>query len=152
MTWTVDGELADPTSVKLSDPDGNFGVKRTDTDETVVADATAMTKESTGVYTHTFDDPADGLTYNYYVEVVHAGATYHFERNQAAAGSTPESIALGIESALTQNPGVKSVQVDGQKIDYDRAGALKEHSYWERKAAIAAGTRPRAAGINLSGF
>jgi hypothetical protein len=66
--------------VVLSDPTGTFGVKRTDTNAVVVADSTALTNVSTGVYRYTFTDPAPGLTYNYYVEWVYGGETYRVER------------------------------------------------------------------------
>lgn len=77
--WSADGVPVNPTSVKLSDPTGAYGVRRTDTLAVVVADDTNMTNVTTGVYTHTFSDPVDGLTYEYYVEVVYAGETYHYQ-------------------------------------------------------------------------
>lgn len=72
----------DPTYVKLSDPTGAFGVRRTDTGEIVVADAVSMTKSSTGQYTYTFTEPEASLTYEYWVEWVYDGETYrdqHFK-------------------------------------------------------------------------
>ena len=74
----VDGVLVDPTSVLLSDPAGDYGVKRNDTDVVVVADGTAMTKVSTGVYEYSFES-TDGVAYTAYVEIVYSGNTYHFE-------------------------------------------------------------------------
>jgi hypothetical protein len=82
--FTVKDVLTDPTSVKLSDPDGNYGVKRDDTDAVVVADGTAMTKQSTGIYQYSFTEPADDLEYTAFVEVVHNGATYHQQVDLAA--------------------------------------------------------------------
>ena len=76
-TFRLDDTLTDMTTVKLSDSTGTYGVKRNDTDAVVVADGTAMTKSSTGVYTYTFTDPADDLTYTYVLEVVYGGETYH---------------------------------------------------------------------------
>src|SRR5687768_11429127 len=78
--FKVDGVLTNATSVVLSDPTGAFGVKRDDTDAVVVADGTAMTNASTGVYRHSFTAPAPGLTYTWYAEVLYGGATYRFER------------------------------------------------------------------------
>ena len=75
----VDDVLTDPTSIILSDPTGTYGVKRTDNDAVVVADGTAMTKLSTGVYTYSFDDPAYDLTYSYWTEIVYSGETYRHE-------------------------------------------------------------------------
>lgn len=77
--FTIDGVLTDVTSVVLSDPTATYGVKRNDTSAVVVADGTAMTKVSTGVYRHTFAEPAVGLTYTYWVEWVYGGETYRDE-------------------------------------------------------------------------
>jgi len=82
-SWKVDGVLTDPTTVKLSDPTGTYGVKRDDTDAVVVADGTAMTKVSTGVYEYSFTDIV-GIEYTAYVEIVYDGATHHFEHDIAA--------------------------------------------------------------------
>jgi hypothetical protein len=75
----IDDELADVTSVVLSDPTGTYGVKRNDTDAVVVADGTAMTKVSTGVYRYTFAEPEIGLTYTAQIEWVYGGETYYIE-------------------------------------------------------------------------
>lgn len=72
---TLSGVLTTFDSVKLSDATGTYGVKRLDTDAVVVADDTAMTEVSTGVYTYTFTDPAAGLTYEYVIEAVYNGIT-----------------------------------------------------------------------------
>lgn len=86
-TIRVGGVLTDVTTCKLSDPTGTYGVKRNDTDAVVVADGTDMTKISTGQYSHTFAEPATGLAYTAYVEVVYGGATYHDEVTLAATSS-----------------------------------------------------------------
>lgn len=80
-SFKPNGVLTDPTgnSMKLSDPTGTFGVKRTDTDAVVVADDVSMTRLSTGIYTYTFDEPADSLTYEYWTEFVYAGETHRLE-------------------------------------------------------------------------
>lgn len=77
--FKVDGVLTDATTVKLSDPTGTFGVKRKDTGATVVADGTSLTRTSLGVYEHTFTDPASGLTYEFWLEIVYGGKTRHIE-------------------------------------------------------------------------
>lgn len=64
------GVLADPFSVKLSDPNGLFGVRRTDTGAVVVSDGTALVRQSTGIWAYQVTEPAPGLTYEYWVEVV----------------------------------------------------------------------------------
>jgi len=58
----------DPTTVLLSDPGGTYGVKRNDTDETLVPDGTAMTRLAEGIYEYAWTDPAVDLTYTVYVE------------------------------------------------------------------------------------
>lgn len=77
-TWRVDGVLTNVTTAKLSDPTGTYGVKRNDTSAVIVADGTAMTNTSTGVYEYSFTD-TDGISYTAYVEIVYGGATYRFE-------------------------------------------------------------------------
>lgn len=76
--FEVAGVLTDVTTAKLSDPTGTYGIKRNDTDAVVVADATAMTKDSTGIYSYSFT-PVAGVTYTAYVEFVYDGSTYHIE-------------------------------------------------------------------------
>lgn len=92
-TIKVNGTLTDATTVKLSDPTGTYGVKRNDTDAVVVADGTAMTHVGTGQYSYTFDEPAAGLAYTAYVEVVYAGATYH---DEVTLGATTDG-SLGMD-------------------------------------------------------
>lgn len=48
-----------------------------------VADGTAMTSSTAGVYQYSFDDTAN-IAYTSYVEFVYGGATYHFEVDLAA--------------------------------------------------------------------
>lgn len=86
-TWNVGGVPTDPTSVKLSDAAGAYGVKRDDTDAVVVADGTDMTRVSAGVYEYTFTEPDSGLDYTAWVEVVYAGNTYRFEHDIPAVPS-----------------------------------------------------------------
>ncbi len=83
--------LTNVTSAVLADPasPSTYGVKRDDTDDTVIAANVSMGGPvSTGVYSYTFDDPA-GYTgpYTAWIKVVYSGATYHFERNIPATAS-----------------------------------------------------------------
>lgn len=87
-TWRVDGVLTDVTSAVLSDPAGAYGVKRDDTSAAVVADGTAMTHVSAGVYEYTFTEPAAGLAYTAYVEIVYDGQTYWLEHDLPAETTT----------------------------------------------------------------
>jgi hypothetical protein len=86
----VGGVPTDPTSVKLSDATGAYGVKRDDTGAMVVADGTDMIKITVGVYAYTFDepDPYIDLTYTAQIEVIYNGATYRFEVDLVGA-TTP---------------------------------------------------------------
>lgn len=97
-TWRVDGVLTNVTTAKLSDPTGTYGVKRNDTDAVIVADATAMTKASTGVYEYSFTD-AEGIAYTAYVEIVYGGATYRFEVDLPAR-STSGAMVCSYSSLL----------------------------------------------------
>ena len=88
IVWKVEDTATDATSAVLSDTTGTYGVKRNDTDAVVVADGTAMTKVGTGTYEYSFDEPASGLSYTAYAEIVYEGQTYWIERDLAATGST----------------------------------------------------------------
>jgi len=92
-TWTVDSVLTNVTSAELSDPTGTYGVKRNDNDAVVVADGTAMTLVSTGVYEHTFDEPEPLVAYTGYVEIVYDGQTYRFEHD-IPAGTAVGPVAM----------------------------------------------------------
>lgn len=91
----IDAVLTNPTTAKMSDPTGAFGVKRNDNDAVVVADGTAMTQVSTGIYQHTWTDPAYDLTYTAWTEWVYAGETYRFE--DQVTGTT--AVADGVQSS-----------------------------------------------------
>ena len=90
--WAVEGVLTNVSTAKLSDPTGTYGVKRNDTSAVVVADGTAMTNASTGVYEYSFTD-AVGIAYTAYVEIVYAGATYYFEVDLPARAATGTMVA-----------------------------------------------------------
>jgi hypothetical protein len=86
--WYIDGlGLTDPTSMTLIDPTGAYGVKRDDTNATVVAAGTAMTKLSTGLFAYTFTEPAPGLAYTAWVRVIYLGTTYYFQHSLEAVTS-----------------------------------------------------------------
>lgn len=80
FTLTVNGSPANATSVVLADPTLTYGVRRTDTDATVVNSGTAMDHDGTGLYSYTFTDPAGGLTYEYWVTYVYGGETYRLQK------------------------------------------------------------------------
>ena len=78
QTFKVGGVLTNATSAKLSDPTATFGVKRNDTDAVVVADNTAMTNPSTGLYTYTFTAIVN-VAYTAYIEFLYDGDTIFVE-------------------------------------------------------------------------
>lgn len=93
-SFKIAGEYIEVTSVKLSDPTGAYGVIRNDTEAVVVADGVAMTEESTGQYTYSFTQPADSLTYTYWVEWVYGGETFHDQHTvSGSAGADYHSTA-----------------------------------------------------------
>jgi hypothetical protein len=91
-SFKIGGVLTTPTTAKLSDATGAYGVKRDDTDAVVVADATAMTPESTGIYTYSFTS-IDGVAYTAWVEFVYGGNTYRQEINFAASSAVAVTLA-----------------------------------------------------------
>lgn len=72
----IGGVATDPTSIVFRDAGGTYGVKRQDTDASVVAMDTALTKLSKGRYAYTFADPAANLTYDYAIQYVYDGETF----------------------------------------------------------------------------
>lgn len=93
FTWTIDGTLTNATSVVMSDPTNTYGLKRTDTDAILVANNTALTNVSPGVYQYNLTDPEDGLSYDYWIKVTYSGQTYHFNL-QGSGDDVPESVEL----------------------------------------------------------
>lgn len=97
LTIEANGVPTNVTSVVLSDAANTFGVRRTDTGETIIAAGTAIPPQSTGVYQFTFTDPAPGLEYEVWIVWVYGGATYREQR--FLPGSDPATSA----EALTEN-------------------------------------------------
>jgi hypothetical protein len=86
--FKVDGTLTDVTTAKLSDPTETFGLKETVAGTVIVADGTAMTKSSTGVYEYTQTGLSDAKAYTAYMEFVYGGSTYHVEKDFPILGSS----------------------------------------------------------------
>ena len=101
----VDGVLTTPTSIVLADRAGTYGVKRNDTAATVVNAGTAMTAQSTGVYYHTFADPANDLTYTYWIKIVYDGTTTFSEGTIQGATSTGSGVNQHSFAGLYQRLG-----------------------------------------------
>lgn len=121
------GTALSPTSVKLQDKDGIYGVRRTDTGAVVVASGTAMTHAGGGVYTYTFDEPDDGLTYEYSVrvaETIGGGSnTYYVEQTKTATPAWGDLTTLaGIRKMLVQETGRYDLVRDGFANDWTDMG------------------------------
>lgn len=67
--------------------------------------------------------------------------------------ATAAEMVSAIKTALASTPATTvEIEIDGQRVKYDRKQALEEVRFWEREAAKEAGTRPRVASIKLTGF
>lgn len=99
-TIRIGGVPTDVTSVVFRDPTNTFGVRRTDNLATVVAAGVSFEHIGTGVYRYVITDPAENLTYNYWVEVTYAGETYAFEKDKSGTtggGVAPDTIPDALE-------------------------------------------------------
>lgn len=54
-----------------------------------------------------------------------------------------------IETALSQNPLVAQITVDGETVRMDRRQAMQELAYWRKQVAKEAGTFTRFRGVDL---
>jgi homoserine kinase len=68
------------------------------------------------------------------------------------AVSAKQMVQLLLTALQTQPAGIVSVTVDGQVVTYNRAQAIQELTFWEKRAAVESGTRPRVARIRLGGI
>lgn len=119
QTFKVGGVLTNATSAKLSDPTGTYGIRRNDTLATVVADNTAMTNSSTGVYQYTFT-ALDGVTYTAYIEFVYDGDTIYVEFDIPAVASSSGMVASYsslLERVGHELFGIRSGFSDDQETD-----------------------------------
>lgn len=119
QTFKVGGVLTNATSAKLSDPTSTFGIKRNDTGATVVADNTALSNPSTGIYQYVLD-ALDGIAYTAYFEFVYDGDTIFVEFDIPAASSTL-SMACSYGSLLARVGhelfGIRSAFTNDQTTD-----------------------------------
>lgn len=98
---TIDGIATDAASVLLEDPTGAYGVRRTDTLAVVVAAGTPMVHQGTGYYDYTFTNPADGITYQYWLKITYVtGIITYIEQTKSAPTPipTPSTVIPGIGS------------------------------------------------------
>jgi hypothetical protein len=102
------------TSAKLSNPTGAYGVKRHDTGVVVVPDGTDLTHIGTGVYEYTYTEvPPGGYTYDYCVEFVYGGETYHFSGSVSGASTACEVTTWDqVVDYIKRKLGYPTVQVE----------------------------------------
>lgn len=98
--FDIGGVLTNADSALLSDPTGTFGIKRNDTGATVVADGTALTNPSTGVYQYTFT-ALDGVAYTAFFEFVYDGDTV-WDELDIPASSSAGSMTCSYSSLLSR--------------------------------------------------
>lgn len=97
---TQNGLLVDLASIPdLESADDVYGVKRTDSGDSVVASGTPFTHPSTGVYTYSFTDPTSPSTpeqYEYVIEYVVDGTTYNAVRLVNSASTASNILSLPV--------------------------------------------------------
>lgn len=71
LRWTA---AAQPDSVVLADPTDTYGVRRKDTQAVLVVPGTPMLVSGGGLYEYTFEDPGQGLGYDYWARFYVAGS------------------------------------------------------------------------------
>jgi len=114
--FKADGVSTNPTSVVFRDAGGTYGVKRQDTDASVVAIDTALTSSgTTGSYHYTFTDPAANLTYDYGIQVVYNGETYNYASTKAGGQSTATNL-LDVLPRVKPYVGSASDQIVEQQL------------------------------------
>ena len=78
-------------------------------------------------------------------------ATAHTSTGTVATGeTTAESLLSSAETAMASNAGVAEVEVDGQRVKYDRGAGMSERSDLKREVAREAGSRPAVSCLDLS--
>lgn len=77
----------DGSAVALRDPTGAYGVQRADNAAVVVATATAMVRQSAGIYTYSFTDPAANLVYRWVAEFTYNGLLRHLSFTANGGGA-----------------------------------------------------------------
>lgn len=125
-TFTNASGKFDPTSVKLSDLAGAYGVKRLDTGAVVVADDTAMTQVATGVYSYIITDPAYDLTYRYALEFVIGGSPHYEEMDQVGTITPVGAFTAGtlgaVRKLVVDQSGRYDLVDDAENGDYSDNG------------------------------
>ncbi len=124
-TWVVDGTAEDPTSIKLQDSGGVFGVKKLDDSNVIVPSGTNMVKVSTGVYKYTVNDVAAG-TYVVAEKIVYLGQTFFFESNKEVAADVVGIVTVDEVMATLGIPSPTAVEIAVVEMAITKAvGAIR---------------------------
>lgn len=112
IRFRLDGALHDATSVKLSDPTGEFGMRRKDTQAVVVADGVDLNHDGVGIYSKTVTGLTGGAPYEYWIEWAYGGSIQRREfefiavpESVAAAGAGPSGLLLGDSVTIERDVG-----------------------------------------------
>jgi hypothetical protein len=98
--WLIDDVPTDADSVVFSDAGGDFGLRRTDTEEVLIPAGTALDHDGVGEYSYDLDDPEAGITYEYWIRVVYDGETYHVQNFiDASDGPTVKTLRFVVVTA-----------------------------------------------------
>jgi hypothetical protein len=125
----VDNVLTDPTSIVFSETNGTWGIRRVDTNAVVVANNTALTKVSTGLYNYAPTDPAANLTYEVAIKVVYDGVVYRFQSITRSKDVTTENLYGIVPKLHPWVPGC-SVPIMRQALRFASQQFCKDTNAW----------------------
>ena len=77
VTTRRESDLADATSVTLSDADGLIGIERIDTGEVVVAAGASFDRDGLGDYSYTFEPEVDTVFYAAHIKIAVPGGVLY---------------------------------------------------------------------------
>ena len=95
QVFTINGIPTDVQSAVLSDPTGAYGMRRTDTNEVVIADGTAMVRTGVGTYEYEYDD-VGGVPYSAYVEFQYGSTSYYVESDFIGRGDVGSESRMAV--------------------------------------------------------
>lgn len=143
--WRVDGALVDAEDVDFANQASTFGIRRTDTNEVLVAAGTPIPRTGPGQYEYPLTDPVSGgLIYEYYIRVLYEGETYYIQNFQEQGGEG-EGVARIIRAMF--------LDVDGTPIEPSPAPELSSPtmSYGAKRLSDGATVIPAGTEMALVG-
>ena len=124
--------LTDPTSIVLADEDSLYGVKRLDTGEAVAIGGLSvnipLTREDTGIYSVSFDDPAPGLSYAYVARIIYNGKVYYSPGTADGAPAASTGITLSPYALATLEQVKRELLIEDDSQDDLLIQAINEES------------------------